>query len=166
MDSQLKKLIGRRILPVLGIVLLGIAAARFWKVPEPKLSAASPQTGGAKKPTAAKASKNVLRSLLAGSWYSADAEVLTKQFDGFFQKADTKRIENVIALILPHAGYDWSGQTAAFGLKTTQKQYKRIVVIGPSHRVYMDQILSVPRATHYETPLGQIPLDTVFSDKL
>ncbi|MHC4625131.1 MAG: AmmeMemoRadiSam system protein B, partial [Planctomycetota bacterium] len=108
----------------------------------------------------------VLRSLLAGSWYSADPEVLTEQFDGFFRKADPNKIDNVIALILPHAGYTWSGQTAAFGLKASPRQYKRIVVIGPSHRVYMDQMFSVPRATHYQTPLGRIPLDTQFIDKL
>ncbi|HUV67049.1 MAG TPA: AmmeMemoRadiSam system protein B [Sedimentisphaerales bacterium] len=110
--------------------------------------------------------RSVLRSLLAGTWYSADPEALRQQLDGFFQKADAKPIEDVVALILPHAGYAWSGQTAAFGLKTTQKQYKRVVVIGPSHRTDMEEIVSVPRATHYETPFGQIPLDTEFIDKL
>ncbi|MHC4702759.1 MAG: AmmeMemoRadiSam system protein B, partial [Planctomycetota bacterium] len=102
----------------------------------------------------------------AGSWYKADPKKLNKQLDGFFRKADTKPIEDVIALILPHAGYDWSGQTAAFGLKTVEKQYKRIIVIGPSHRTHMEEIFSVPRATHYETPLGKIPLDIEFIEKL
>jgi AmmeMemoRadiSam system protein B/AmmeMemoRadiSam system protein A len=116
------------------------------------------------EPGAAK--KVVLSASLAGSWYEADPEVLGKQFENFFQKADVEPIKNVIALILPHAGYQWSGQTAAFGLKTTDKQYKRIVVIGPSHRAYMEDILSVPRATHCETPFGLIPLDTEFTAKL
>ncbi|MGB2866778.1 MAG: AmmeMemoRadiSam system protein B [Sedimentisphaerales bacterium] len=110
--------------------------------------------------------KVVLHSSLAGSWYSNDPEALKKQFDTFFKKAQPETIEKVIALILPHAGYQWSGQTAAFGLKTTEKKYKRIVVIGPSHRTAMEEIISVPRATHFETPLGQIPLDTEFIDKL
>ncbi len=110
--------------------------------------------------------RSVLRSSLAGTWYSDDPKALRQQLDGFFQKADAKPIENVVALILPHAGYTWSGQTAAFGLKATEKQYKRVVVIGPSHRTDMEEIVSVPRATHYETPLGQIPLDTEFMDKL
>ena len=110
--------------------------------------------------------KVVLRSALAGSWYSNDPGVLKQQFDDFFQKADPNKIDNVIALILPHAGYSWSGQTAAFGLKTTEKKYKRIVVIGPSHRTAMEEIVSVPRATHFETPLGLIPLDTEFINKL
>ena len=118
--------------------------------------------------------KIVLTSSLAGRWYAADAEALTEQFDGFFQKAEIKPISNVIALILPHAGYKWSGQTAAFGLsavgrlpaKTARKKYKRIVVIGPSHGTQMEEMLSVPRATHYETPLGQISLDVEFISKL
>ena len=148
------------------VVLLGIAAMLFWRARPPRLSAATEETELPKKEASDKPSKIVLRSSLAGSWYPADAEVLSKQLEGFFQKADVKATNNVIALILPHAGYQWSGQTAAFGLKTTNKKYKRILVIGPSHRAYMEEMLSVPRATHYETPLGQIPLDTEFIDKL
>jgi len=75
-------------------------------------------------------------------------------------------MDNVIALILPHAGYQYSGQTAAIGLKTAGGKYKRIVIIGPSHSVPMEEVLSVPRATHYETPLGQVPLDVEFINKL
>jgi hypothetical protein len=112
------------------------------------------------------AKKTVLRASLAGSWYSADPNALAAQFDDLLRKADTEPINNVVALILPHAGYQWSGQTAAFGLKTSDRTYKRIVVIGPSHRTAMEEMLSVPRATHYETPLGQIPLDTEFIDRL
>ena len=119
-----------------------------------------------KKEEAVKLPKTVLRSTLAGTWYSADPKTLNKQLDSFFQKTDSKTIENAIALILPHAGYTWSGQTAADGLKATEKQYKRIIVIGPSHRLAMEDMLSVPRVTHYETPLGQTPLDVDFINKL
>jgi len=110
--------------------------------------------------------KVVLRSALAGDWYAADAETLSKQIEGFFQKARVQPISNVIGLILPHAGYDFSGQTAAEGIETTDKKYKRIVIIGPTHYVSMEEVLSVPRVTHYETLLGQIPLDVEFVEKL
>ena len=110
--------------------------------------------------------KSVLRSSLAGRWYSDNTQVLNEQITEFFKKAEVKPKENIIALILPHAGYAYSGQTAAFGLKTITKEYKRIVVIGPSHRVHMENVLSVPRVTHYETPLGQIPLDVEFINEL
>ena len=69
-------------------------------------------------------------------------------------------------MILPHAGYQFSGQTAVCGLKAADEEYKRIVIIGPSHYVPMEDMLSVPRVTHYETPLGEIPLDVEFIEKL
>jgi len=147
MDKQSKKWPVRTFILVLVIVLLCIASILLWQ-------------------EQAELPKNVLRSSLAGTWYSADAETLAEQIETFFQKAQVESIDNIIALILPHAGYQFSGQTAVCGLKTTDKKYKRIVVIGPSHRIPMEEILSVPRVTHYETPLGQIPLDVELINKL
>ena len=157
MDKHLSKL------PALCVCVLGLLLVSVCKkeTPAPSNGAA---TVSSEKP--AEPVKVVLRSSLAGSWYSSDPEELKEQFASFFEKAEPETIENVIALILPHAGYQWSGQTAAFGLKTIGKTYKRIVIIGPSHRTAMEEIISVPRATHFETPLGQIPLDTEFMDKL
>ncbi|MGA1979122.1 MAG: AmmeMemoRadiSam system protein B [Sedimentisphaerales bacterium] len=131
-----------------------------------KTPATVKETAKPEKEEPAKPAKVVLRSTLPGNWYPADAGTLSKQIEGFFKKAEVEPIDNVIAFILPHAGYQFSGQTAAFAIKTTGKQYKRVIVIGPSHRVPMEEVLSVPRATHYETPLGQIPLDVEFIDKL
>jgi len=154
MDAKLKKRLGWGFLLVLVVVLLATTTIFFWKPRLPKEAPAKPR-------------KIVQRSLLAErGWYSADAETLSEQIEGFFQKAQVKPINNVIALILPHAGYRYSGHTAVCGLKTTNKKYKRIIVIGPSHRISMEEILSVPRVTHYETPLGQIPLDVEFINKL
>lgn len=112
------------------------------------------------------AQKNVLRSALAGSWYPADANALSQQIQDFFEKSDVRPKDDVVALILPHAGYQYSGRAAASGLCAVRGQYRRIVVIGPSHRVSMEEILSVPRVTHYETPLGQTPLDVEFINRL
>ncbi|MFC1635864.1 AmmeMemoRadiSam system protein B [Planctomycetota bacterium] len=113
------------------------------------------------------AKKNVLRSQLSEmGWYPSDANALDQQIENLFQKTQAQPIDNVIGLILPHAGYSYSGRTAAAGLKTTNKAYKRIVVIGATHRLGMEEILSVPRATHYQTPLGQVPLDVELIDKL
>jgi len=166
MDKQQNKSDRRKRLlhlPALCVCAFGLLLVSVCKkeTPAPSKGAA---TVSSEKP--AERVKNVQHSSLAGTWYSNDPEALKKQFDTFFEKAQPETIENVIALILPHAGYQWSGQTAAFGLKTTEKKYKRIVVIGPSHRTAMEEIISVPRATHFETPLGQIPLDTEFMDKL
>jgi AmmeMemoRadiSam system protein B/AmmeMemoRadiSam system protein A len=184
MDIKLKGLSCRRILPglvkiskrpllYLGslIVLLGILGIVFWKVRIPKSTVpvkeiAAPRKEEPQKQGFTEPTKIVLRSSLAGRWYPADANILTEQIAGFFQKAQVQPRDNVIALILPHAGYSFSGQTAAAGLRTTEKRYKRIIVIGPSHSVPMEEVLSVPRATHYQTPLGEIELDVEFINKL
>ena len=97
----------------------------------------------------------VLKSTLAGTWYKADPEALRPDLAGYFQKATVEPKEDVIALILPHAGYQYSGPTAAHGVKSLGRSYKRVVVIGPTHRLPMEDMFSVPRATHFETPLGR-----------
>jgi AmmeMemoRadiSam system protein B/AmmeMemoRadiSam system protein A len=109
----------------------------------------------------------ILKSPLAGSWYPGDRETLNRQLEGFVKKAvHIKPLKDVIGLILPHAGYMYSGQAAVLGLKTVDKKYERIVVIGPSHSVSMSDQFSVPPVTHYQTPLGKIPLDLDFIDRL
>jgi len=165
MDKKSKKRFVWGFLLVLAIVLLVIAGFFFYKT----YISEAPPTGKMIPLTSeepAELPKIILRSSLAGTWYSDDAEALREQIESFFQKAQVKPINNVIALILPHAGYQYSGQTAVCGLKTTNKKYERIIIIGPSHRILMEDILSVPRVTHYETPLGQIPLDVEFINKL
>jgi len=154
MDVQSKKRFQRRFLLLLAVISLVVMAIIFWR--------AQPPPGAPAKPA-----KIVFRSRLAErGWYSADANELSRQIEGFFQKADIEPIENLIGLILPHAGYEFSGQIAAFGVKTIGRNYNRIVIIGPSHYTDMEEVLSVPRVTHYETPLGQIPLDMEFIEKL
>jgi AmmeMemoRadiSam system protein B/AmmeMemoRadiSam system protein A len=150
-------------LPALCVCVFGLLLVSVCKKEAPAPSNAG-DTVTSEKP--AEPAKNVLRSSLAGTWYTADAEELREQIDDFFQKASVKPINNVTALILPHAGYQYSGRTAAMALKTAGREYKRIVVIGPSHRVPMEEVLSVSRATHYETPLGQVPLDVEFISEL
>ncbi len=115
-----------------------------------------------------KQDKRVYRSPLAGAWYPADPKELKSQLKQFLEKADVQPVKRVCALLVPHAGYRWSGQTAAFAYKTVQgKQFKRVVVLGPSHRVPMENVVSVPDGfTHYATPLGEVPLDTAFIQRL
>jgi hypothetical protein len=113
-------------------------------------------------------SKEVLTSPMGQmGWHPNDPNALTQQVEGFFQKADVQPSDDIVALISPHAGYAYSGQTAAFGVKAAKAKYRRIIVIGPSHHVPMLDVLSIPgAATHYQTPLGEIPLDTEFINKL
>ena len=167
MDSQPNQISRRKVLLGLGILLLVVLAIVLWKAGVPTLSAEIKDTPTSRKEESTKPTKIVHRSIIGElGWYSPDAKILNKQFSGFFENAEVKPLDDVIAMILPHAGYRFSGQTAVRALKTTDKEYSRIVVIGPSHRAYMDEMLSVPTATHYETPLGEVPLDVNFIEKL
>ncbi len=108
-----------------------------------------------------------LNSPLAGSWYPADPAELEAQIEGFLAQVKKPPTPGVNALILPHAGYRYSGQVAAYGIKQIAgKPYERVVVLGPTHRTAMKNIASVPEATRYGTPLGEVPLDTAFMDAL
>ena len=166
MDKLFKRPSVRKFLLYLAIVLSGIFGILLWKAHIPKPAAPIEKEIEPQSQEPAKLAKVVLRSSLAGQWYPADAGTLGRQIEDFFQKAEVEPISDVIALILPHAGYSFSGQAAASALKAIDRKYKRVVIIGPSHYVSMEEVLTVPRVTHYETPLGQIPLDVEFIDKL
>lgn len=100
-------------------------------------------------------------SSLAGKWYVASPDVLRSEINHYLSKAEDLHLPEVCGLILPHAGYQYSGQTAAKAVRQLAgRSYQRVIVLGPSHCVSMPGFCSVPDATHYETPLGITPLDT------
>ncbi|MHC4194265.1 MAG: AmmeMemoRadiSam system protein B, partial [Planctomycetota bacterium] len=149
------------------ILLLVVPAVVLLKPGAPKLPAGAEENSTAEEGAVTRRAKVIHRSIIGSlGWHDPDAEILNKQLSGFFERAEVKLLNDVIAMILPHAGYRFSGQTAVRAIKTTDKKYSRIVVIGPSHRTYMEEMLSVPTATHYETPLGETPLDVDFIEKL
>lgn len=107
-----------------------------------------------------------MTSTIPGRWYTDDAVALGVQMRGLLEAAEAEPLPDAIALILPHAGFQFSGPTAAVGVKSAGRKYARIVVLGPSHTMAMPDHLSVPRATHAATPLGEIPLDESFIARL
>ena len=107
------------------------------------------------------------KSTLAGSWYPAESGALITILNSIFEKADpTPLPDNIIGILLPHAGYAYSGETAAFAVKELKKKYKTAVIIGPSHSMRMENTFSVPLYDSYETPLGKVPFDTDLAQKL
>ncbi len=98
---------------------------------------------------------------LAGSWYPADPKVLASTVDGLLAQAtESSAGEPVDALVVPHAGMIYSGRTAAAAFKQVAgRRFERVIVLAPSHRVSFKG-LAVPPVDAFETPLGQIPLDS------
>ena len=72
----------------------------------------------------------------------------------------------VIALVAPHAGYTFSGPTAASAFKQINgKQLDRVFVICPSHRDYFSGV-SVYTGKGYDTPLGMVSIDRIRAQML
>jgi uncharacterized protein, PH0010 family len=103
-------------------------------------------------------SKNTRKSVCAGSWYSANAKKLAIEIDGYLEKAENQNL-NIKALIAPHAGYAYSGQTAAFAYKQLNHSTKKVVILGTAH-YYPLQCVSVTEYDYYETPFGNVKVNS------
>jgi AmmeMemoRadiSam system protein B/AmmeMemoRadiSam system protein A len=105
--------------------------------------------------------KRVRESVIAGSWYPGKKEDLTKLIDSFLGNADNIGLKDIRALIVPHAGYAYSGQVAAHAYKQVAgKEYKKVMILAPSHLVGFAGA-SIPNYTHFETPMGEVKVSSV-----
>ena len=102
---------------------------------------------------------------VAGTFYSNDKAELSSQLKSLFRDAKTFAQKDVRAVIVPHAGYVFSAQTAATAYKTLNKKYKNIFVIGSSHHVSFDGA-SIYNIGEYKTPLGKIQTNHTIVDAL
>jgi len=92
-------------------------------------------------------------------FYPDDPEELVAMVDGFLAQVEGVEGEP-IALIVPHAGYIYSGQVAGHAFKQIEEvEYEAIVVVGNNHRDPTFQDISVWAEGAFETPLGLIPVD-------
>ncbi len=100
---------------------------------------------------------------VAGSFYPADPGVLARKVDELLAAADRPHHGLVApkALIAPHAGYVYSGPTAAAAysqLLDARNRIRRVVLLGPVHRTPV-RGLALPGAEAFATPLGNVPVD-------
>ncbi len=109
----------------------------------------------------------VKKADLAGSWYPKSPEKLSKMLDGYNEKAELENIPSGIkAVIVPHAGYIYSGSVAAYAYKAVSgMEIDTIILIGFSHRRYYNAISVYDRGS-FETPLGPLPIDEGLAQKL
>eukprot|EP01103_Thecamoeba_quadrilineata_P017493 TRINITY_DN6233_c0_g1_i1.p1 TRINITY_DN6233_c0_g1~~TRINITY_DN6233_c0_g1_i1.p1 ORF type:complete len:297 (+),score=43.52 TRINITY_DN6233_c0_g1_i1:14-904(+) len=105
-------------------------------------------------------SNTVRQALKAGSWYEADETVLSQQLDDWLHEAHPSLTPNSVrAIIAPHAGYSYSGSTAAYAYKFLHStNIKRIFLLGPSHHSYFETGGFSP-ASELQTPLGNLLVD-------
>ncbi len=95
---------------------------------------------------------------VAGLFYPADKSVLSKTIDGLLEGAPAHHIPRLKGLVCPHAGYPYSGPTAAIAYKMLAgRDVQTVVILGPSHYALF-QGASVPNTDAYQTPLGTVPI--------
>lgn len=98
----------------------------------------------------------------AGRFYDGNPQSLSHEVDSFLTlHAKDGQYQNVAALIVPHAGYYFSGNVAAAAYMSLpkDKRYKRIFLLGPSHHEWLDGASVNGEADYYATPLGRIKVD-------
>lgn len=92
---------------------------------------------------------------VAGAFYPADSRELKETLDIFFKNVSpVSEKREPRAIIVPHAGYVYSGQVAAHAFARINS-YKKIILLGPSHHVYLNDIAGDTH-TFWETPLGKV----------
>lgn len=97
---------------------------------------------------------------VAGTFYPEEAAELHNMVARLLEQATPEAaIPRPKGLIVPHAGYIYSGSTAAQAyaqLRAFADDIKTVVLLGPAHRVYLEGI-AVPTHATFQTPLGEIP---------
>jgi len=126
------------------------------------MAAALPSVAGAPP-----ASMKVRPASVAGSFYPGDPQELARMIDGYLAQAAPPALKgSLVAIVSPHAGYEYSGPVAAYGYSLLKgRKYERVVVISPTH-VEPFNFSSVYGGDAYATPLGEILVDKEFVSQL
>ena len=104
---------------------------------------------------------------VAGTFYPESATDLKSELSTFFSKVEQAPSANIAALIVPHAGYVFSGEVAAtaYAKLNRNAHYKTIFLIGASHRKYFNGVSTYPTG-NYITPSGEVKIDELVTAQL
>lgn len=110
--------------------------------------------------------KIIREPAFAGSWYPGTEEALSQSIDSYSNHAKKFLFDGKIkAVIVPHAGYDYSGKIAALAFNQLESDYKTVFILGPSHRYALLGFATV-NFTHFKTPLGEVKISNKVSDMI
>lgn len=111
-----------------------------------------------------------LQNKIAGTWHPAaeqEVRAMVSAWEGSCAAEENAAPENPNILILPHAGWAYSGKIAWRAARLVKGGgFRRVVVLAPSHRVWIENRLVAPEANAVATPLGEIPIDKEWIDRL
>lgn len=140
---------GRSYLLISGFLFIVVAAAIFVSV-ENGLYGIDGDEGHA---------MDVRKAAVAGAFYPASRDELSGVLDRYYDDAKGGDVAgDVRAVIAPHAGYVYSGVTAAFAYKWVSGR-KTVIILAPSHYAHFRGVI-ISNVTHYRTPLGDVEMAT------
>jgi AmmeMemoRadiSam system protein B len=100
----------------------------------------------------------VRRAAVAGTFYPRSARELAATVDALLAAAPAPAAPFPKAIVVPHAGYAYSGAVAATAYARIDPATDRVVMLGPAHRVALTG-LALPSVDAFATPLGDVPID-------
>jgi hypothetical protein len=108
----------------------------------------------------------VREPVVAGSFYPATTTGLRETLREIFARAPRKSVEErIVGIVVPHAGYIYSGETAAVAYRLIEKlPIKTVIILGPSHTVYFRGVAVYPKGK-WVTPLGEVEIDELVAEK-
>ncbi len=111
--------------------------------------------------------QNIRQPAVAGQFYPVDKEELKSKIEEYLLAVEKQKVEgNIKAIIVPHAGYDFSAPVAAYSFKQLQdKKINTAIIICNSHTAYFEGI-AIDESDAWQTPLGLIEIDKELAKKL
>lgn len=113
---------------------------------------------------------STLQSTIAGTWYPSAAPKIrdaAEKWENVALRDDSDSPANPNVLVLPHAGWAYSGKIAWRAVRRIRgAKFKRVVILAPSHRAWIENHLVAPNAESVSTPLGEIKIDREWLDRL
>lgn len=107
----------------------------------------------------------VKKTAVAGQFYPAEAEEINKLMKLFSEKLLKESNYFSRAVIVPHAGYEYSGALAYKGYQYLKKDLDTVIILAPAHRVFVETI-AVSSADEFETPIGNLEINKVINDEI
>lgn len=107
------------------------------------------------------------KPFVSGQFYPDDKKELKEIIENYLKAAEVSEIkEKIIGILVPHAGYPYSGGVAAFSYKAIKdKNINTIIMLGPSHRATFEGF-ALYSDGYWETPLGEVAIDEEVAKKL
>lgn len=105
---------------------------------------------------------SIRKPAVAGFFYPSNKEELKNQIESFLRNSSISFNERPKAIIVPHAGYIYSGQVAAFGYSSSKDfPVDNVVIVGPSHFFSFSGAALSP-ARKWQTPLGFVEINNSY----